>query len=453
MKKYVIANDTTINEQNVQLWIDDFIGNIQPHLLYLDSFYQGKDDIKKYPYEVHRIDNSVHVNLAYMTVQNVVSYCFGKVPTQDYKPEFEHSKYIEELKYENKEKTEDKAIECACSKFGLAYEYIGVREVKGEKRPFYKCLDALNSFMVTDDSILEEKVCYITYTLVKPKDEQQYKKGFIYLKGEIIGFEYKGTRVVFTSREDNTAYPDKLPVVLYKNNDEMFGDYEMATEVLTAYSKLYSISLDDSEGICNALLLFYNTDLPEDEKERLNRTRVAALQGENAKAEYIYKKLDSTSFEKLKDGLRAEFYSITSLCDMSDVTAYNKSSASILYKLVGMENIRVNKSAYFEEGMRERWDIISSYVANPFEINFGDMTYTFYNNLPTNIDNDLTIMSLIEKGGLSLQTGLKLMMSVEDAEGEYKRILQEKRQAVFDTIKSLREPVVANEDNLTEIEV
>ena len=37
MKKYVITNDTTINEKNVKTWIDDFCTNIQPHLLYLDS--------------------------------------------------------------------------------------------------------------------------------------------------------------------------------------------------------------------------------------------------------------------------------------------------------------------------------------------------------------------------------------------------------------------------------
>lgn len=451
MKKYIISNETEINEQNVKTWIDDFCDNIQPHLLYLDSFYQGTDDIKKYPFDQKRINNDIHVNLAYMTVQNVVSYCFGKAPTQDYHKNFKHGSYIEELKYKNKDKTENKSLENSCSKYGMGYEYVGVRETKDGKEPFYKRLDPLTSFMVKDDTILEEKVCYITYSIVKPKNEQQFKRGFIYILGRIIGFDYKGSVVKFTTNEENTAYPDQIPVVLYKNNDDMCGDYEKATEILSAYSKLYSVSMDDHESIANALLLFYNTDLPDEEKEKLNRSRVAALMGDNVKAEYIYKKLDSASFTALKEGLRAEFYAITNLCDMSDVTAYNKAASAILYKLVGMENIRVDKSAYFEEGMRERWDIISSYVAKPFEINYNDMTYTFYNNLPANIENDLTIMGLVEKGGLSLETALKKLESVEDAEGEYKRILTEKRQAVLDTIESLREPV--NKEVLTEEEV
>mgnify|MGYP002526975721 CR=1 FL=1 len=246
----------------------------------------------------------------------------------------------------------------------------------------------------------------------------------------------------------NVAFKDKLPVVLYKNNDDMCGDYEKATEILSAYSKLYSVSMDDHESIANALLLFYNTDLPDEEKEKLNRTRVAALMGDNVKDEYIYKKLDSASFTALKEGLRSEFYAITNLADFTDVTAYNKSASAILYKLVGMENIRVDKSAYFEEGMRERWDIISSYVAKPFEIKYDSMTYSFYNNLPANIENDLAIMGLVEKGGLSIETALKKMENVEDAEGEYKRILTEKRQAVLDTIESLREPITSVDEEV-----
>lgn len=441
MKKYIIANDTEINESNVKDWINEFTSTIQPHLLYLDSFYQGKDKIQKYPFDSNRIDNQIHVNMAYMTVQNVVSYCFGKTPTQDFHKEFKYGEYIEELKYKNKEKTEDKSIENSCSKYGLAYEFIGVREQKGIKEPYYKKLAPLTSFMVTNDSILEEKVCFISYSIIKPKNKVAYKRGYVYTPTETILFEFRSANVTFLEREPNVAFPNRLPVVLYKNNDDMCGDYEKATEILSAYSKLYSVSMDDQESIANALLLFYNTDLPDDQKEMLNRSRVASLMGDNAKAEYIYKKLDSASFKALKEGLRSEFYAITNLCDMSDVTAYNKSASAILYKLVGMENIRVDKSAYFEEGMRERWDIISSYVGKPFEIRYNDMTYSFYNNLPANIENDITIMDLVNKGGLSLETALRKMESVEDAEGEYKRILTEKREAVLDAIENMREPV------------
>ena len=95
-----------------------------------------------------------------------------------------------------------------------------------------------------NDTILEEKVCYITYSIVKPKNGQPFKRGFIYVLDRIICFDYNGLVVKFTTNEDIAAYSDQIPIVLYKNNDDMCGDYEKETEILSVYSKLYSISMD-----------------------------------------------------------------------------------------------------------------------------------------------------------------------------------------------------------------
>ena len=438
MKKYIISNEIDVNEQNVGDWINDFISNIQPHLCYLEAFYQGKDEIVKYPFEQKRINNIVHVNHAYMTVQNIISYCFGKIPTQDYKKEFEYGKYIDELKFRNNEILEDKALESDLSRLGIAYEFIGVREYKGKKEPFYKKLDPFTTFLVTDDSILETEICYITYSIVKPKNAQPFKRGFIYTKGEIISFDCKSGKVVFTEREDNTAYPNDFPIVLYKNNDDAVGDYEMATEILSQISKTVSGGADDFESVANAMLLIYNADLPDEEREKLNKTRVAALNGENTKAEYIYKKLDSTSFKVLYEALVDRYYAITNIPDFTDLCSYNKSGSAIAFKMIGIENVRLNKTAYFEQGMRKRWDIIANYVGEPFEIKLGDMEYHFHNNLPSNVTADLEYADLVDRGLLSRETAMKHMETVTDVEGELARIQAEKQADMQYAIAEIR---------------
>ena len=450
MKKYIISNETEINEQNVKTWIDDFVTNIQPRLVYLDSFYQGEDDIMKYPYEKRDINSQIHVNLAYMTVQNIVSYCFGKEPTQDYHKDFKFGRYIDELKFKNNEILEDKALESDCSRLGLAYEFIGVREVKGIKEPFYKRIDPFTTFLVADDSILENEVCYITYSVIKPKNKAAYKKGFIYGRGIIVEFEYKSSRVVFTSKEDNAAYPYDFPIVMYKNNDNNFGDYEPACPILSAYSKTYSLGLDDFSGIANAILAFFNVDLPDEEREKLNRTRVVSLMGENSDAKYIYKKLDSSSFKALQEALRGEYYAITNVPDFTDLASYNKSGSAIAFKMIGIENIRLNKTAYFEQGMRKRWNIIASYVGKPFEIQKGDMEYHFYNNLPGNVSADLEYAELVEKGLMSKETALKNMQTISDVDGELKRIEAEARKRVIDTIKDMADINTSNANTASE---
>lgn len=437
MKKYIISNETEITESNVQNWLDKFTQNIQPRLLYLDSFYQGEDEIMTYPFEKREVNSQIHINLAYMTVQNIVSYCFGKVPTQDYSKDFKYGEYIDELKFKNNEILEDKALESDCSRLGLAYEFVGVKEVKGKKEPFYKRIDPFTTFLVVDDSILENEICYITYSIVKPKNGAEYKKGYIYVIGKFIGFDTKSGSVKFISEEINTAYPDDFPIVMYKNNDNNFGDYEPACEILSAYSKTFSNAQDDFAGIANAILAFFNVDLPEEEREKLNRTRVVSLMGENSDAKYIYKKLDSSSFKALQEALRGEYYAITNVPDFTDLASYNKSGSAIAFKMLGIENIRLNKTAYFEQGMRKRWDIIASYVGKPFEIGKDDMEYHFYNNLPNNVTADLEYADLVERGMMSKETAMKRMETITDVEGELARIEAEARQRVIDTIKDM----------------
>ena len=437
MKKYIISNETEINATNVQSWLETFTSEIQPKLIELDSFYQGEDDIMKYPFEERGYNSQIHVNLAYMTVQNIVAYCFGKEPTQDYHEKFQYGKYIDELKFKNNEILEDKALESDCSRFGLAYEFIGVRNTKKGKEPFYKRVDPLTTFLVVDDSILENEICYITYSKIKPKNGAEYKKGYIYTVGEITEFDTKQGTVKILGTEKNTAYPNDFPIVMYKNNDNNFGDYEPACEILSAYSKTYSLGIDDFSGIANAILAFFNVDLPEEEREKLNRTRVVSLLGENVDAKYIYKQLDSSSFKALQEALRGEYYAITNVPDFTDLASYNKSGSAIAFKMLGIENIRLNKTAYFEQGMRKRWDIIASYVGYPFEINKDDMEYHFYHNLPGNVTADLEYADLVDRGMMSKETAMKHMETITDVDGELKRIEQEQKQRILSAIEDI----------------
>ena len=178
-KKYVVTNDTEITELNVKDWIDNFNNSIQPKLIELNDYYEGKDNISKSRPETRREENNIHINLSYMIVNQMVSYCFGKPMTYDFRENYEYEKYIRGLQYKNQESSENVAIEKDCSKYGLAYEFIGVDE---NKEPFYKRLNPLNTFKVVDDSIIKKDVCVITYSVIKPKNQSEYKKGYIYTK-------------------------------------------------------------------------------------------------------------------------------------------------------------------------------------------------------------------------------------------------------------------------------
>lgn len=434
MNKYVITDNTTINEQNVQDWIDKFLANVQPQMVELDNYYEGKDNLGKLRIDKRRADNNIHINLASMIVSDVVAYCFGKPMTYDFVKGFAEEQYIRDLQYENDEEMENIALAKDCSKYGLAYEYVGVNE---NKEPFFKRLNPLNTFKVIDDTILANDVCIITYSIMIPKNQQQYKKGYIYTKEFRIPFTYK-SKVQFGTYEDNLEFPDTLPIVSFKNNDEMLGDYETVLEPLSAYSKLFSCCFDDIDAISNAILIFYNADLNEEDKQDLNKTRVIGMQGENAKAEYIYKQIDIQSFKVLREALKTEILTICSVPDMSDVTAYSKSGAAIKYKVLSLEDKRRLKNIYMEKGLRKRLEIISNYVGKPFDITRNDVNLQFYSNLPTNMELDLELMQLVNAGGKSLFSALKQMESVEDAEEEYRLIREEQKSRVLEALDQVK---------------
>ena len=434
MNKYVITDDTTINEQNVQDWIDKFLANVQPQMIELDNYYEGKDELNKLRLDKRRADNNIHINLASMIVSDVVAYCFGKPMTYDFVKGFAEEQYIRDLQYENDEEMENIAIAKDCSKYGLGYEYIGVND---NKEPFFKRLNPLNTFKVIDDTILANDVCIITYSIMMPKNQQQYKKGYVYTKEFRIPFTYKST-LEFGAYEDNVEYPDTLPIVSYKNNDEMLGDYEPALELLSAYSKLISGAFDDVDEVSNAVLLFYNADLNEDDKKDLNKTRVIGMQGENCRAEYIYKKLDVNYVKWLEETLIKNILNISSVPDMTDITAYNKSGAAIKYKVLSLENKRRLKNIYMEKGLRKRLEIISNYVGKPFDITRNDVNLQFYSNLPTNMELDKEIMELVNAGGKSLISALRQMESVEDAEEEYRLIREEQKSRVLEALDQVK---------------
>lgn len=441
-KKNVVTNDTEITELNVKDWIDNFNNSIQPKLIELNNYYEGKDNISKSRPETRRTDNIIHINLSYMIVNEMVSYCFGKPMTYDFRENYEYEKYIRDLQYANKESIENVAIEKDCSKYGLAYEFIGVNE---NKEPFYKRLNPLNTFKVVDDSIIKKDVCVITYSVIKPKNQSEYKKGYIYTKEFRVPFTYKSS-VTFDDIEENIEFPDTLPIVTFKNNDETIGDFEMALEPLSAYSKLMSRAFDNIDQVSDALLLFYNAELSDEEKAELNKTRVVGLQGEGAKAEYIYKKLDIQTLKEIREALRDDILVLCSIPDMTDVTAYNKSASAIRYKLINIEATRHLKNVYMEQGLRQRLEILSKYVLKTFKIERDDVKFQFYSNLPANIDADIDLLKLVNAGGLSLESYLEKAETVQDSDLEFKRLRKEKVSKIADALIEVNKQIKTASD-------
>ena len=233
----------------------------------------------------------------------------------------------------------------------------------------------------------------------------------------------------------------------------MTGDFEFVTEPLRAYNKLFSCSFDDFESIANALLVFYNAMLDPEQKDSLKKSRVISLISEDgtkeAKAEYIYKKLDVSSFKEIRTALKEDIVTISNVPDLNDKNfAGNSSGVAISYKLIGFENLRADKETFFEDALQHRYELIGKSPTKSFEIQEGDIKDTFYQNLPKNIEKDLQVANLYKDGVLSLETTHEEMEIVDNPEEEAKRLQDEKKVNIKTSKEALNEELPTNINRL-----
>ena len=425
---YITASDTTITTKNIESWLQNFQTEKVKYDI-LESYYEGKDFLNKVETELDKANkrqvNNIHSPLARMIVNNACGYFMGKPVTYTFE-DSSFAKEVNEVLWRNDEQAENQTLAKLQSKFGVAYEIMGIN---ADNKIYIKDLSPLNTFFVVDDTILQNKICAITYWTRQLSNGNKITRGFVYTKEEIIPFSGQGNAYTFGIVEVNPFKPI-IPVFEYKNNDEEIGDFEPVTELLSAYSKLLSTNFDDVDSVANSILALINAKINRDEVQELKKSRILELMGENTDIRYLNKSLDKNYVEYLREALRDDIFSITNVPDLTDEKfAGNQSGVALSYKLIGFENLRLVKKNYFEKGLYERLKCLLNYknLSNtPKEINEGSVTITFQVNLPSNIDKDKQYADLYNAGVLSLETTLELMESVDDAKEEMKRIENEK---------------------------
>lgn len=447
--KYIVTDTDEINAENVGQWIDAFERNIKPYLKDLRKVYKGADNVSKMEFEHVAIDNEVHVNLASMIVRNATNYFIGKPVTHSFSDKFKNSglaDYITELNRKSSEKKENKILAKDLSIFGLGYELVNYDD---KKEMYFKRLDPLNTFLVVNNFVFEEKIGYVTYSK-KVVNNKVIKQGYVYTAEKIYKFNNENNN--YTLEEEAINVLGEIPVVLYVNNDEMTGDFEFVVEPLKAYNKLFSCSFDDFESIANALLVFYNARLGEDEAKQLKTSKVVGVESSDGtkevKAEYIYKKLDTASFKELRSAIREDIVSITNVPDLTDKNfAGNSSGVAISYKLIGFENLRADKETYFDDAIMKRYELIGKSPTKKFEINDGDIKNKFYQNLPKNIERDMQLAGLYRDGVVSLETTHAEMEIIENPEDEAEKLKKEKAENIKTRKDALNEDLPTNLDS------
>ena len=436
---YTIPKDTKINNKVINDAIS-YNERYKDRLKKLADYYMGKHDIINRTRENDGVkNNKVIVNHAkYITDTNIgyllgnpVDYQVGK--DENDKPLYDIQPLLDAYK---KQTINDLDSEIAkdVSIFGYQYEYVYTNE---ESEPRSCEIDNENAIIVYDDTVEHKKLFGLIYRPIY--EGETFKYWDIIFVDDKKEVHYKSTDKVLTKEGEEKDHSfGKVPLICYKNNPEILGDFEPVISLIDAYNLLQSDRVNDKEQLVDAILCLYGMDFDDQQAEQLKEYRMLANIPSDAKAEYLVKQLNENEVDVLRKTLETDIHKISMVPNMSDVNFVgNSSGVAIRYKLLAFEQNIKNKERYMEKGLMERFELYNNFLktmSKMEEIPIEEVDAVFKRNLPS---NDFEISQMINNLSdlVDKETLISQLSFIKDASEIVKLKEQEDENAPSDPYK------------------
>lgn len=432
----VQTDNTEINAKNVENWINTFTTSILPERKKYGDYYDGKNAIVKQGAVENRPNYSINVNMAKYIIDVATAYTFG-VPVT-YKTDNEQQKAIlDKLQYILKNCNANKVDFKQggdMSTYGVSYQLILApnenksifaklrRQPKIEDRIRIKSLSPLQTFYVVDSTILENPVCAV---YMYEYQENNVNKMRVYVYDNTFLYIFNGTGGTIGNLESKEPHNmGTIPVIQCMNNEDAYSDIQGVIDLLDSLSLCVSNNTDDLQSIANAILAASGGAFTEKQINEINTYKVANLPV-GAKMEWVIKNINPEATKQQIDYLLNFIFQISQVPDLTDdAFGGNQSGVAMQYKLWGMDQLWITKTANYEEALYQRLRILLHLLQYQFDSNVAlldDITITFSKNLPTDTANIIdTVVKL--KGIVSDDTLLAQIPFVEDVEAELDKL-------------------------------
>ena len=327
--------------------------------------------------------------------------------------------------------------------FGVGYEllYMNNEEVP---YPDLAVVSPLNSFLVVDSTVKHKPIFGVTY--FSKFDIDNTLKGYdvnVYTEDYITHYFFTNLTSESADIDDpEEHYFNGIPLIEYKNNKKLKGDFEGVITLIDAYNLLQSDRVNDKEQIVDALLAVIGASLGDDTDEKvetaklLKELKIIELdQGGDAK--WLVKNLNETEIEVLKNSLKDDIHEFSKVPCLTDENFVgNASGVAMKYKLLGFEQLGKTKERYFKQGLRQRLKLMSN-IENirAKNIDSSQIDITMKRSLP--VDDELAARIAQEtEGFISWETRVKRFDEEINIEEERKRLDEEKRKSMEDKQKA-----------------
>lgn len=349
----------------------------------LENYYIGKHDIVSRQKDDRLKNNKVMINHAKYITDTNVGYLLGNPVDYQVSDGYEIEPILDAYK---KQTINDLDSEIAkdISIFGMQYEYVYANE-NAEPR---SCeIDNKNAIIVYDDTVEHNKLFGLIYREIKEGESFKYWDIIFVDDKQIINYKSNDKTLTKQGKIQPHKFGD-VPLIQYKNNPELLGDFEPVITLIDAYNLLQSDRVNDKEQLVDAILCLYGMDFDDEQAEMLKESRMLANIPTDARAEYLVKTLQEGDVDILRQNLENDIHKISMVPNMSDENFVgNSSGVAIRYKLLAFEQNIKNKERYMEKGLMERFKLYNNHlvsISKMSEVPIEEVDAVFKRNLPSN---------------------------------------------------------------------
>ena len=411
------------------------------------NYYLGRHDILQRQKSTASASNcKIVANHATYIVDMMVSYLVGN------ELQYTASKGVNieavENEYYNQDIAEvDSEIVKGMSIYGRAYELIYADEAAAVRSAV---LDPKSVFVVYDDTVKEQPLFAVSY----------YKRYDI--DGNIIGtvctvyddeniWTYEGSGDSFSGMElkdEELHYFGAVPVIEYRNNYEMQGDFEQIIPLIDAYNVLMSDRVDDKADFVDAFLFLRNIEIDSEQAKKLRVEKILMSTDESGTAQYLSKILTESDIKVLRDDIKEDIHRFSMVPALTDKDfGNNLSGVAIKYKLMGFEQAVKNKEPLLRKKLKHRFEIYNNFLVlkkNAPKVEIKDIDVVFTRNLPV---NDLETAQMLNYLGdsVSNKTKLEQLSFVKNAKEEQGFVDEEQKKKYLEKISEYNDKIKATE--------
>ena len=407
----------------------EYIGK---HKTEVTNRYQKLHDAYVNDYEIFHLpkkatykpDNRISANFAKYITDTMNGFFIG-IPIKVTNPDEKVNEYIEFLDQYNDQDDNNAELSKLCSIYGKAYEMY-YNDAEGNIGITY--LSPMESFMIYDDSILEQPLYFVRYYM----DSENVERGS-WSDGTIVQHFVQNGSYRWDG-EAESHYFDGVPATEYIENDERVGIFEGALPMINAYNKAVSEKANDVDYFSDAYLKVLGQRLDDEEIHHIRDDRVINFDGDvnGVVVDFLQKPNGDETQEHLLDRLERLIYQISMVANISDENFGTSSGIAMKYKMQAMSNLAKTKERKFRSGMQRKYRLIFSNQISAVRGIGRDAwienDYKFTLNFPANLAEETDIASKLE-GIVSKETQLSVLSVVGNVQNELNRIAEEEEES------------------------